>query len=243
MKLEICANSYQSAINAQEAGAYRIELCAELAVGGITPSYGLIKQVVGVLQIPVFVLIRPRSGNFTYSDIEFDIMKQNIQLCKNLSCRGIVSGVLKTDNTIDIVRTQELIEISKPLSFTFHRAFDWTPNPTKALEQLMDLGVERILTSGQETSAEKGIKQLKELKEIATNKLIIMPGGGIKAENARLFKHAGFTEIHTSASTIKKVNDTPKIAMYSQKLFDETIETYSDIDKIKEILNIVNNEI
>lgn len=108
-------------------GADRIELCQELAIGGITPSYGLLKQVLDTLDIPVFVLIRPRSGNFTYSDAEFDIMKQNIQLCKDLGASGIVSGVLNIDNTIDIERTQELVELSKPLPFTFHRAFDWTP--------------------------------------------------------------------------------------------------------------------
>ena len=164
MNLEICTNSYQSAINAEKAGAQRIELCSELAVGGITPSYGLIKQVVNTLQIPVHVLIRPRSGNFTYSDDEFNIMKQDIQLCKELGCQGIVSGILNIDNTIDIERTQELAILIKPLSFTFHRAFDWVINPFEALKVLNNLGVDRILTSGQNTSAEKGVERLKELK-------------------------------------------------------------------------------
>ncbi len=147
MKLEICASNYQSANNAQNAGAHRIELCSELAVGGITPSYGLIKQVIENLSIPVFVLIRPRSGDFTYSDADFEIMKQDIQMCKKLGCKGIVSGVLNSDNTIDIERTKTLIELSKPLPFTFHRAFDWTPNPFEALKSLINLNVNRILTS------------------------------------------------------------------------------------------------
>lgn len=124
MVVEICANSYQSALNAQNAGAKRIELCSELASGGITPSYGLLKQVIDTLSLSVYVLIRPRSGNFNYSEEEFDVMKQDIQLCKNLGYQGIVSGVLNKDNTIDIERTKELIELSKPLEFTFHRAFD-----------------------------------------------------------------------------------------------------------------------
>jgi copper homeostasis protein len=131
MKLEICANSYQSALNAEKAGADRIELCSELSVGGITPSYGLLKVVSENITIPVFVLIRPRSGNFNYSDAEFDIIKNNIKLCKKLGLKGIVSGVLNDDNTIDIKRTQELIELSSPLSFTFHRAFDCVPNAKK----------------------------------------------------------------------------------------------------------------
>jgi len=131
MILEICANSYQSAVNANIAGAHRIELCSEISVGGTTPSYGLLKKVMADIDIPVHVLIRPRSGNFTYSDIEFDIMKENIRLCKDLGCAGIVSGVLHEDNSIDIKRTSELIELSKPMSFTFHRALMWYQNQKK----------------------------------------------------------------------------------------------------------------
>ena len=133
MKLEICANSYRSAKNAQEAGAYRIELCQELSIGGLTPSYGLLKQVIEIIEIPIFVLIRPRGGNFVYSDVEFEIMKTDIQLCKDLGCHGIVSGVLNSDKTIDLKRTKELVELSKPLAFTFHRAFDELENAKEAL--------------------------------------------------------------------------------------------------------------
>ena len=204
MILEICVANYQSAINAQKAGAHRIELCSELAVGGITPSFGLLKKVLDSVTIPVFVLIRPRSGNFTYSDAEFDIMKENIQLCKDLGASGIVSGLLKEDYTIDTVRTQELIQLSNPLPFTFHRAFDWTPKPIKALEHLIKIGVNRVLTSGQESNAEKGIELLKQLNSIAINRIIILPGSGINSNNTLLFKEGGFTEIHTSASIIIK---------------------------------------
>ena len=157
MLLEICANSYESAINASIAGAHRIELCSELAIGGITPSYGLIKKVVADLKIPVHVLIRPRSGDFTYSKDEFEIMKHNILFCKELGCAGIVSGILQKDQTIDQARTKELIELAHPMSFTFHRGFDWTPDPIKAVLQLVVLGAQRVLTSGQEANAEKGI--------------------------------------------------------------------------------------
>ena len=234
MKLEICANSYQSALNAQKAGAHRIELCSELSVGGITPSYGLIKQVIDTLSIAVFVLIRPRSGNFTYSEEEFDIMKHDIQLCKNLGCAGIVSGVLNKDNTIDIERTQELIELSKPLEFTFHRAFDCVENPQEALEQLINLGVERVLTSGLEASAEKGLELLKQLKEHVNGRITILPGSGINLQNAKLFKDAGFLEIHLSASKVVKNNS-------KSSMFDE-IQKESDIETIKTILKIINDE-
>ena len=234
MLLEICANSYQSAKNAQDAGAHRIELCSELSVGGITPSYGLLKEVIDTLSIAVFVLIRPRSGNFTYSEEEFDIMKHDIQLCKNLGCAGIVSGVLNKDNTIDIERTQELIELSKPLEFTFHRAFDCVENPQEALEQLINLGVERVLTSGLEASAEKGLELLKQLKEHVNGRITILPGSGINIQNAKLFKDAGFLEIHLSASKVVKNNS-------KSSMFDE-IQKESDIETIKTILKIINDE-
>lgn len=229
--LEICANSYQSAKNAEKAGAKRIELCSELSVGGITPSYGLLKEVLDNLSLEVFVLIRPRGGNFTYSNAEFEIIRKDIQICKELGCHGIVSGVLNNDNTIDIERTKELVEISKPLPFTFHRAFDCVPNPKESLEQLINLGVERVLTSGQESSAEKGIDLLEELHKTADNNIIILAGGGINAKNATKFKEIGLREIHASASKVIK----NKVA---STVFDTT-ETVSDVEKIKEILNAI----
>ncbi|MCL4161132.1 UNVERIFIED_CONTAM: hypothetical protein GTU68_036995 [Idotea baltica] len=235
MKLEICANSFQSAKNAEAAGAQRIELCCELTVGGVTPSYGLIKQVKEQLSIETYVLIRPRSGNFTYSGAEFEIMKQNIQMCKNLGCSGIVSGVLNEDHTLDIKRTKILIEESKPLSFTFHRAFDCVPKPLEALNQLIDLGADRILTSGQETSAEKGIKLLKTLNTKAKQSIIILPGSGINHKNAMYFKEAEFQEIHASASKI--------INTESSEYFGNTPQTVSCAEEIKDILKIIENEI
>ena len=235
MKLEICANSYQSAQNAQEAGAHRIELCTELAVGGLTPSYGLIKEVIENLDIPVFVLIRPRSGNFMYSDSEFEIMKQDIQLCRSLGCSGIVSGVLHANNTVDIERTESLIEFSKPLRFTFHRAFDCVPNPIDSLEQLIDLGVDRVLTSGQEVSAEQGLELLKQLKVKANKNIRILPGSGINPSNAKLFKDSGFDEIHASAS--KAISST------DSTYFGSVGQSVSDVATIKEILKSIRDEI
>jgi copper homeostasis protein len=231
MILEICANSYQSAVNANIAGAHRIELCSEISVGGTTPSYGLLKKVMADIDIPVHVLIRPRSGNFTYSGKEFDIMKENIRLCKDLGCAGIVTGVLHEDNTIDIKRTSELIELSKPMSFTFHRAFDVVLHPREALLQLLNLGVNRLLTSGQQEKAESGIGLLIELQKLAKNKLTILPGSGINSDNCIHFKNNDFTEIHSSASKI--------ISNRTHPYFGNTPQTVSDIDCIKSILDTI----
>lgn len=230
MLLEICANSYQSAKNAKDAGAHRIELCQELSVGGITPSYGLLKQIVANLKIPAFVLIRPRSGNFVYSDAEFEIMKKDIQLCKDLGSAGIVSGVLNQDKTIDIERMQELVQLSKPLPFTFHRAFDEVVNPREALEQLIGLGVERVLTSGQKQTAEKGLELLKALNQISKGRIIILAGGGINTENASKFKTIHLKEVHASCSEAIP----QKASLFSKP------QTVSNIQKIKDILHAIS---
>jgi len=240
MKVEICANSYQSAINAEKAGADRIELCSELAIGGITPSYGVLKKVMNALTIPVHVLIRPRSGDFTFSDVEFEIIKENILLCKELGVTGIVSGVLHLDNTIDFERTKELVALSKPMNFTFHRAFDWTQNPLEALKNLEEIGVVRILTSGQETSSEKGINNLVAWN-MSTN-ITIMPGGGINKNNVQLFQENGFQEIHLSATKQTQTINKPSISMNSSKHFDETQIAVSDIQQIKNCIEILSNE-
>lgn len=229
MQLEICANSYQSAMNAQKAGAHRIELCSELSIGGITPSYQLLKKVMKNLHIPVHVLIRPRGGDFIYSKEEFEMMKENILICKELGSKGIVSGVLHTDNRIDIKRTQELIALCKPLSFTFHRAFDEVPEPMRAIHQLMSMGVDRLLTSGQKNTSIEGLDLIVELQEIAKNKLIVMPGSGINDVNCKTFKIAGFKEIHASASK--------KITKRISSNFGDSIETVSDFEMIQKILN------
>lgn len=233
MKLEICANSYQSAINAQKAGADRIELCSELSVGGITPSYGLLKKISEKINIPVHVLIRPRSDDFCYSEDEFEQMTSDILICKKLGFSGIVSGVLHKDNSIDINRTKALIELSKPLSFTFHRSFDCIANPKESLEQLINLKVDRILTSGLKEKAIDGIELLKKLQKKAKNKLIILPGSGINIQNVAIFKEAGFQEIHTSASKI--------ISNEKSAFFGKSPQTVSDIYTIKEILKIIKN--
>lgn len=230
MKLEVCANSFQSAKNAQDADAHRIELCQELSVGGISPSYGLIEKVLNDLNIPTFVLIRPRSGNFVYTAEEFAIMKSDIEQCKVLGVHGIVSGVLNEDKSIDIARSKELLALTRPLPFTFHRAFDEVENPDEALEQLIELGVDRVLTSGQEKSAEKGISLLAHLNKQANGRITILAGGGVSSQNAAQFKAIGLKEIHASASVT--LNQDNSMFGYPQ--------TVSDLTQIKAILNAIS---
>lgn len=231
MIIEICANSYQSAINAEKAGAHRIELCSELALGGITPSYGLLKKVLSNLSIPIRVLIRPRSGDFTYTDVEFDIMKENIKLCKELGVSGIVSGILHPNNSIDLDRTRELVALAHPMHFTFHRAFDWVKKPLEELQKLSAIGVKSILTSGQSPTAMAGIAALSAWK--SATEMTIIPGGGIHAENIQSFQQSGFNEVHFSASEAVQTIDIPRISMQSSQHFDETLITTSSIQKIK----------
>jgi len=214
MILEVCANSYESALNAQKGGAQRIELCEDLAVGGLTPNFELSKKVISELNIPVFILIRPRDGDFNYSGEEFEQIKKDIIIFKELGCKGIVSGILTEDNNIDISRTRELIELSKPLEFTFHRAFDEVLNPIQALHQLIELKADRILTSGQAETAVKGLDLLKELINIAENKIIIMPGSGVNINNILEFKKIGSKEIH--GSFIKDPNNKNSISDFNE---------------------------
>jgi copper homeostasis protein len=148
MIVEVCANSLQSSLNAENAGAHRIELCSELGIGGITPSFGLLKKVKEKLSLPVHVLIRPRSGDFTYSDLEFNIMKEDILFCREMGFAGIVSGVLHSDFSLDLSRTGTLVELAGDHTFTFHRAFDWVKDPITTLDQLEKIGYACLLNSG-----------------------------------------------------------------------------------------------
>ncbi|SNZ01079.1 copper homeostasis protein CutC [Flagellimonas pacifica] len=239
MLVEVCANSLESALVAQEAGADRIELCSELGVGGITPSYGLIQMVRERLDIPVHVLIRPRSGHFTYSDLEFEVMLKNIAFCVENGVDGIVSGVLLADCNLDEERTEALIGASRPLKFTFHRAFDWVPNPKKTLQQLEALGVDYILTSGLETSAEKGLDLLNELNAIS-EKNIVMAGGGIRLDNCEKFKAVGLRAIHLSGTSFG--NELPiseKIPMNSSTHLREDQIAVTNLEKVRQIVRSV----
>lgn len=233
MIVEICANSFESAKAAQDGGANRIELCTDLSVGGLTPSRKLIDTVTSKLDIPVHVLIRPRPGNFNYNETELNRMLDDIAYCKNKGCAGIVSGVLTAENDIDIRSTQHLIEAKEGMEFTFHRGFDLCRQAEFQLRQLIELGVTRLLSSGQQSKAIDGIALLKNLQTISAGKMEIMPGSGITIENALAFKKAGFKSIHASA--IKKPKN---IAVKS--FFESDFEGVSDIQTIQELVRIVS---
>ena len=196
MIIEVCAESYEYAVKAEKAGADRIELCKDLHLDGLTPDYESAKKTIDTLNIPVFILIRPRAGDFIYSVEEFELMKQDILKFKEMGCKGIVSGVLNSDNSIDIKRTKELVELSRPLEFTFHRAFDVVSEPFKEIENLIELGIDRVLTSGQKNKAIEGLELLEKLNSITKNRIKIMPGSGINKSNIVNFRN--FKEIHGS---------------------------------------------
>ena len=196
MIIEVCAESYEHALKAEKAGADRIELCKDLHLDGLTPDYESAKKTIDSLNIPVFILIRPIEGDFIYSNEEFELMKRDIIKFKEMGCKGIVSGVLNDDNSIDVKRTKDLIELSRPLEFTFHRAFDIVSDPLKEIENLIRMGVDRILTSGQKNKAIEGLYLLEKLNNISKKRIVIMPGSGIS--NTNFMKFNSFNEIHGS---------------------------------------------
>lgn len=197
--IEVCANSLESAIAAQAGTANRIELCDNLGEGGTTPSYGALSVAHKLLDIDINVIIRPRGGDFLYSDAEFEVMKADIAMCKELGVHGVVLGILLPDGRIDKVRCHELIESAGDLTVTFHRAFDMTADPFQALEDVIELGCERLLSSGQQRSAQHGVKLLAELIERAGERIIVMPGGGVSETNvAQILRQTNAREFHVS---------------------------------------------
>lgn len=198
--LEVCANSYLSALAAQNGGAKRVEFCDNLAEGGTTPSHAQIALAKRNLSIEIWPIIRPRGGDFLYNDIEFQLMKEDIINCKSLNCDGIVIGILKADGSIDKERTKILIDLAKPMKVAFHRAFDMSNNLEKALEDLIDLDIVRVLTSGGAVSAIKGAETLSKLLKQANGRITIMPGAGINENNIQeLIDKTGATNFHASA--------------------------------------------
>ncbi len=198
--LEVCVDSVESALAAQEGGAQRVELCDNLVEGGTTPSAGTIELARKHLHIALNVIIRPRGGDFFYSDIEFEIMQRDIEFAKQLGADGVVIGILKPNGTIDKARTRDLVQRARPMSVTFHKAFDMTRDPFAALDTLVELGVNRVLTSGQEASVLEGLEMVRALAKRAGKKIIIMPGGKVNERNIQtLAQKTGAREFHATA--------------------------------------------
>jgi len=200
-KLEIIGFNIESCITAQDAGANRIELCASPGEGGTTPSYAFIKTAREKLHIDLYAMIRPRGGDFLYSKEDFEIMKKDIAICKENNCNGIVTGILTKDGRVDKKRCRQLLELAYPLKATFHRAFDRVNDSFQALEDVIDLGFERILTSGLKPKAIEGADLLSQLIKQSNERIIIMPGSGINSQNiVSIAKITGAREFHSSAS-------------------------------------------
>ena len=197
MIFEVCVNSAISAIEAQKGGAGRVELCENMHDGGTTPSAGSIRVARKNLHIPLFVMIRPRGGDFLYSDDEFEIMKEDIRMAGKLGADGVVFGMLMPDGAIDFLRMKTLVDLARPMAVTCHRAFDMTPDPLKAMDDLINLGIDRILTSGQQPTALEGSGLIRDLIAKANGRIIVMPGSGIKEHNiAELVRATGAKEVH-----------------------------------------------
>jgi copper homeostasis protein len=201
-KIEVCCSSLKEVLEAERAGAFRVELCGAIALGGITPSFGVIRSVVeAVKTIKVNVLIRVREGGFCYTDEEVEAMCRDIEFCREVGVDGVVIGALTTEGEIDIVACRKMMAAAEGMSVTFHRAFDVCRNGEKALEDIISLGCDRLLTSGMEQDAEQGAKHIAEFVEQAAGRIIIMPGAGIRPNNiAWIEKMTAATEFHSTAA-------------------------------------------
>lgn len=197
---EICANSAESCVAAQQGGAQRVELCASMPEGGTTPSYGEIRMARKLIDIRLHVIVRPRGGDFLYSPMELDIMEEDIRMVREAGADGVVFGCLTPEGDVDREVMQKLLKVSEGLSVTFHRAFDYVRNPESVLEELVEMGVDRVLTSGQQPTALQGADLLRKLVKRAANRIIVMPGCGVNETNiAELATRTGAEEFHFSA--------------------------------------------
>lgn len=242
--LEICANSVESAIMAQKGGAQRVELCDNIHEGGTTPSQGAIISARKELDIDLNIIIRPRGGDFFYTKTEFDIMIKDIEIAKKLGVNGVVLGLLNPDGSIDKIRTKQLVDAAKPMSVTFHRAFDVCNNPFTGLEDIIDCGCDRILTSGQQNKAIDGVDLIKELVKKSDNRIKIMPGSGINENNIQeIYQKTGVNEFH--ASLRKKTKSKMEyrkenISMGGIPGIDEFEILLTDPEKVKKTIEIIS---
>jgi len=206
MKIEICATSIESILNAKDAGAHRLELCENYNIGGVTPSEQFLHEAIKVSSLPINVLIRPRGGDFIFCNQEYDFMINKINLFKSYDINGFVIGFMEKDRSLNSDILLEFRNITKGFELTFHRAFDFLCNQEESLELLIEKDFDRILCSGHELSAEKGIENLINYNKISNGRITIMPGGGVNLDNFQKFKRSNFNEVHLSAINL---NDSP----------------------------------
>lgn len=240
VRVEVCANGLTSLINAQEAGADCAELCESLEVGGLTPSYGTLKKVAKATKIPVRVLIRPRGGDYNYDENEMQVMIEDIQLCQKLGYEGIVIGILDEDNMPDYAKLQRLIDSAGSMKLTFHRAIDACSKPIEAVQKLIEMGFDKILTSGGKPNAEAGIPLIAELNQLFGNQINIMAGGGIKETNVqKIIYETKATNCHFSASETCFGKENRYIDNQKDATGAVMTWTVSSAEKIKKIINLL----
>ena len=240
-KLEICVDNVESAMVAQNAGADRVELCNNLQEGGTTPGLGMISSARNNLCIGVNVIIRPRGGDFLYSEIEYDIMRRDINVCGECGVDGVVLGILLPGGEIDTERTAKLVELARPMSVTFHRAFDMCNDPFKGLEEIIATGTDRLLTSGQKNKAEDGIGLISDLIVKSDGRIIIMPGSGINSKNIlTIARGTGAKEFHLTGRKVTEsemIFRRPGISMGGSSDIPEFSRKVADPDVIRSIIN------
>ncbi len=235
--LEVCAFTIQSCLVAQQAGAARVELCDNPLEGGTTPSYGTIKRVREKISLQLYPIIRPRSGNYFYSDEEFAIMQADIQICRELGCDGISVGAQTRSGNIDTERMKRIVEWAAPMGVTCNRVFDNTPDPFEALEELIACGCERVLTSGQQRAAPEAGALLGQLVQQAAGRIIIMPGAGVKSTNLeRLIRESHATEFHASARVIAP----NPVAHVNREVSDYGDVYVADAEEVKAMVHLLN---
>ncbi len=230
IEVEICANSVQSAINAEKGGADRIELCQNLNEGGTTPSYATIKYCAEKLSLKTMVLIRPRPGDFCYNDAEYEAIKEDVLMCKKLGAHGVVIGFLDKNLDIDTTRTAEIVKLARPMEVTFHRAFDRCRDWRIALEQIIECGCDRILTSGQRKTAPEGADTLREIQKQANRRIKILAGSGVNSQNvADLIRTTGVSEVHSSCK--HTVENPQKTNIEESSKYNET-----DLEEVQRLV-------
>jgi copper homeostasis protein len=245
--LEVCIDNIESGIIAESAGADRIELCDNLAEGGTTPSLGAIRLAKKRLQIPVNIIIRPRGGDFLYSDAEYMIMMEDIRIAREEGINGVVLGILKPDGHIDIERTSALVQLAEPMEVTFHRAYDMTPDPFIALEEVIMTGAARLLTSAHDNFVYNNAKLIKELIENAAGRIIIMPGAGINENNiADIINKTNAREYHlTGRKPVESMMEYRKDNIYmggkaEQNEYSRSYTSSDIVQKVRKILDSYN---
>ena len=237
---EVCVDSVEAALAAQAGGADRVELCADLLEGGTTPSAATIQLARQQLSIAMNVIIRPRGGDFDYSDVEFEVMQRDVELAKAWGADGVVIGILRPDGSVDVARTGALVRLARPMSVTFHRAFDMARDPYAALEDLIGLGIDRVLTSGQEASILEGLDLIVELVKRAGERIIVMPGGVNERSIKKIIQASGAREVHFVAPGSKEslmAYRNPRCFMGGELRPPEFMLTVTDPQRVREIVD------